>query len=76
MVASNQTHTTNVRLVTEEDAGKGVVRKRDYTDVDGADHQCRRYYAGNVLCRLRTAVFSGSENIKQSVFPIPAGGGQ
>lgn len=35
MVASNQTHTTNVRLVTEEDAGKGVVRKRDYTDVDG-----------------------------------------
>ena len=23
MVASNQTHTTNVRLVTEEDAGKG-----------------------------------------------------
>ena len=35
MVASQQTHTTNVRLVTEEDAGKGVVRGRDYTDVDG-----------------------------------------
>lgn len=35
MVASQQTHTTNVRLVTEEDAGKGVVRERDYTDVDG-----------------------------------------
>ncbi len=35
MVLSYQTHTTNVRVVTEEDAGKGVVRDRDYRDVDG-----------------------------------------
>ena len=35
MVLSYQTHTTNVRLVTEEDAGKGIVKERDYTDVDG-----------------------------------------
>ncbi|MDO5415992.1 MAG: peptidoglycan editing factor PgeF [Lachnospiraceae bacterium] len=35
MVVSWQTHTTNVRLVTEEDAGKGVIRERDYRDVDG-----------------------------------------
>ena len=35
MVLSQQTHTTNVRLVTEEDRGKGIVRERDYTDVDG-----------------------------------------
>lgn len=35
MVVSWQTHTTNVRLVTEEDMGKGVVRERDYRDVDG-----------------------------------------
>lgn len=35
MVLSYQTHTTNVRMVTEEDAGKGVVRERDYKDVDG-----------------------------------------
>lgn len=35
MVVSHQTHTTNVRMVTEADAGKGVVRERDYTDVDG-----------------------------------------
>lgn len=35
MVLSQQTHTTNVRLVTEEDRGKGLVRERDYTDVDG-----------------------------------------
>lgn len=35
MVVSYQTHTTNVRLVTEEDLGKGTVRDRDYQDVDG-----------------------------------------
>ena len=35
MVLSKQTHTTNVRVVTEEDKGKGVMRDRDYTDVDG-----------------------------------------
>lgn len=35
MVLSHQTHTTNVRVVTEADAGKGVVRERDYQDVDG-----------------------------------------
>ncbi len=35
MVLSYQTHTTNVRRVTGEDAGKGIVRERDYRDVDG-----------------------------------------
>lgn len=35
MVLSQQTHTTNLRVVTRADAGKGVVRQRDYTDVDG-----------------------------------------
>lgn len=35
MVLSYQTHTTNIRRVTEEDAGKGIVRQRDYRDVDG-----------------------------------------
>ncbi len=35
IVCSKQTHTTNVRIVTEEDRGKGVLRPRDYTDVDG-----------------------------------------
>ncbi|MDO4328266.1 MAG: peptidoglycan editing factor PgeF [Lachnospiraceae bacterium] len=35
MVVSWQTHTTNVRLVTREDEGKGVIRERDYRDVDG-----------------------------------------
>ena len=35
MVLSRQTHTTNVRIVTEADRGKGITRERDYTDVDG-----------------------------------------
>jgi YfiH family protein len=35
MVASHQTHTTNIRIVTAEDAGKGVVKERDYSDIDG-----------------------------------------
>ena len=35
MVLTWQTHTTNVRRVSEEDEGKGVVRERDYRDVDG-----------------------------------------
>lgn len=33
-VCSDQTHTVNIRTVTRADAGKGVVRPRDYTDVD------------------------------------------
>lgn len=35
IVCSQQTHTTNVRKVTAADKGKGIVRERDYTDVDG-----------------------------------------
>lgn len=35
MVLSCQTHTTHVRKVTEEDAGKGIVKEREYQDVDG-----------------------------------------
>lgn len=35
IVCSDQTHTANVRVVTKEDRGKGITRKRDYTDVDG-----------------------------------------
>lgn len=35
LVLSQQTHTNNVRIVTEQDIGKGIFRERDYTDVDG-----------------------------------------
>ena len=34
-VCSFQTHTTNIRVVTNEDRGKGPKIQRDYTDIDG-----------------------------------------
>lgn len=34
-VFSDQTHTTNIRHVTGADRGKGILRPRDYADVDG-----------------------------------------
>ena len=33
-VLTQQTHSVNVRRVGKEDRGKGILRKRDYTDVD------------------------------------------
>lgn len=35
MVFTQQTHTANVRVVTEADRGMGITRERSYTDVDG-----------------------------------------
>ena len=35
IVTSDQTHTTNVRVITEEDRGNGITRPRPYTGVDG-----------------------------------------
>lgn len=34
-VCSDQTHTVNIRKVDRRDCGKGVIREKDYTDVDG-----------------------------------------
>lgn len=34
-VLSHQTHTTNLRIVTADDAGKGIVKDRDFSDIDG-----------------------------------------
>ena len=35
IVTSDQTHTANVRRVTEEDRGNGITKPRPYKDVDG-----------------------------------------
>lgn len=35
IVSSHQTHTTNVRVVSKDDCGKGIYCPRDYEDVDG-----------------------------------------
>lgn len=35
MVYSKQTHTTNVKKITKANKGMGIVRERDYSDIDG-----------------------------------------
>ena len=35
IVCSDQTHTVHIRHVTAADRGKGVIRPKDYQDVDG-----------------------------------------
>ena len=35
MVYSDQTHTSNVRRMTADDRGKGIIKEKDYSDVDG-----------------------------------------
>lgn len=35
IVCSDQTHTVNLRIVSREDGGKGIVKPKDYTDIDG-----------------------------------------
>ena len=35
IVTGNQTHTTNVKVVTKDDCGKDIYRDRNYTDIDG-----------------------------------------
>lgn len=35
IVCSDQTHTTNIRIVGEADRGKGIVCPKDYADIDG-----------------------------------------
>lgn len=34
-VLSQQTHKTDIKIITGKDKGKGLVKERDYTDVDG-----------------------------------------
>ena len=35
IVCSDQTHTVNLRVVSRRDGGKGILRPKDYTDIDG-----------------------------------------
>lgn len=40
MVFTDQTHTTNLRVVTQKDCGKGILFDRDYHDIDGLITDC------------------------------------
>ncbi len=35
IVCSDQTHTVNLRVASRQDGGKGIIRAKDYTDIDG-----------------------------------------
>lgn len=35
IVCSDQTHTVNLRVVSRQDGGKGILQQKDYTDIDG-----------------------------------------
>ena len=72
MVLTWQTHTTNIRVVSEDDLGKGVVKERDYRQIDGLLNE----YAGcdardflQTVCRYILWIRS----IVRSDSPIPAG---
>ncbi len=50
ITAGRQTHSNNIRIITEEDAGKGVSRESEFMDVDGLVTNVRQlplvvYYA-------------------------------
>lgn len=69
LVCSDQTHTTNIRAVTEADRGKGFARPKDYTDIDGLITNVPGLVLGHLLRGLRTAVFCGSG--KEGHRPVP-----
>lgn len=35
LTLSHQTHTDNIKVINEDDIGKGIVKERDYNDIDG-----------------------------------------
>lgn len=35
IVMTSQTHTANIKIVTEQDKGKGILKERDYNNIDG-----------------------------------------
>lgn len=66
ITAGRQTHSANIRIITEEDAGKGVSRDSEFMDIDGLVTNSRRlplavYYADCVpvlLAEEKTGVIA------------------
>lgn len=46
ITVARQTHSVNIRIITETDAGKGVSRESDITETDGLVTNCRRIPIG------------------------------
>ena len=68
-VFTDQTHTTNVRKVTAEDAGNGLTREREFHDIDGLITDVPGIVF-NVLCGLCSAVFCRSGALRHRVKPF------
>lgn len=46
MVNSHQTHTTNIKIVTEQNGGSGILREDDEKDIDGLITNCKNIVLG------------------------------
>lgn len=86
IVCSHQTHTTNIRKVTAADRGKGVIRPRDYSDIDGliTDEQgialatffadcVPLYFVDKTHKAIGLAIRAGEERCQRWVGPCAAG---
>lgn len=80
IVTSDQTHTANVRIVTDEDRGNGITKPRPYTDVDGMITNVRGlvlatfyadcvplYFVDPVIMRLACLIPDGGGLLQKSV---------
>lgn len=73
MVCSDQTHTTNLRIVGKADGGKGITRERDYSDVDGLLTDEPGVYLAT-FSRTACPFILWIQGEKRSRWRIPAGG--
>lgn len=74
LVCSDQTHTTNVRVMTEEDRGKGFVRPKDYRDVDGMITNVPGLTLATFYADCVPAVFCGSGKASHRSVPFRLAG--
>ena len=69
MVLTWQTHTTNIRVVSEDDLGKGVVKERDYRDIDGLLTMKREYGSRpeDLVCCVGPSICSDCYEVGEDV---------
>ena len=70
IVTSDQTHTANVRKVTEADRGKGITVPRDYTGCGWNGDKCSGTGSDHILCRLCSSLFRGSGEMCDRSFSL------
>ena len=68
MVASKQTHTTNIHLVTKADAGNGITRPSVYDDIDGLATDIPGLFMQTVFLCISLIRYTGPSDWR-----IPAG---